>query len=136
MKTTLTITCDYSGCKGPTGGPAVVQYVKEDCESNQALLPEEAKYLVTFNQGGVFKTFCCQLHAAESFLPPGYEARQKVVIEMPAAKDQEEVTPLWLRRRPIEPCTVISRSENDPIPQPDGYSGPENGPGGEQHDAV
>jgi hypothetical protein len=50
------------------------------------------------------------------------------------AAKQDEVMPPWLRRKPVEPCTVISRSESEPIPQADGDSSPENGPGGEQHD--
>ena len=127
LQTTLTFTCDYSGCKGPTGGPLAVSWCQEAVQKDESLLPEEGKYLVMFNQNGVLKTYCCQLHAAESFLPPGYEAKQKQVIELPVAAKQEEVTPPWLRRKPVEPCTVISRSESDPIPQPDGYSGPENG---------
>ena len=134
LKTTLTVTCDYSGCKSPTGGPLVVQYIKEDVEAGSAQLPEEGKYLVTFNQNGVFKTFCCQLHAAESFLPPGYEAVQKKVVELPNKPEPEEITPKWAIP-PGDGRTVISRSENEPISQPDGYSG-EDGPGGEQHDRL
>ena len=136
LQTTLKFTCDFPGCKTPQGGASVVQWVKEVCERDETQLPEEAKYLVMFNQNGVLKTFCCQLHAAGSFLPPGYEAKQKQVIEMTVAKVQDDVTPPWLRRKPVEACTVISRRESDSVPQADGDGGPENGPGGGQLDAV
>jgi hypothetical protein len=135
LKTTLTVTCDYEKCTAGKSGPLVVTYVKEDVESNNALLPEEAKYLVTFTSNGAFKTFCCQLHAAESFLPPGYEAVQKKVIELPKpAEEPANVLP-WTRK-PDDGIRVISRSESDPVPQADGDNSPDNGPGGSQPDAF
>ena len=126
---TVTVVCDYSGCKVAQTGPAVVQWVKELVEKDESTLPEEAKYLVMLNLNGVLKTYCCQLHAAESFLPPGYEAVQKKVIELPKKPEPEEITPKWAIP-PGDGRTVISRSENEAIPQPDGYSGPDEGPGG------
>jgi hypothetical protein len=72
-------------------------------------MPDEAKYLVLFNQNGVPKSFCCQLHAAEYFLPPGYEAKQKQVVEFPAKGDvmnvsQETPAQNWM--------DIPQRSEN------------------------
>ena len=129
LKTTLSFTCDYSECKVGQTGPAVVQWCKEEAEKSDSAMPEEAKYLVIISQNGVLKTFCCQLHAAEYFLPPGYEAVQKKVIELPKKPEPEEITPKWAIP-PGDGRTVISRSENEAIPQPDGYSGPDEGPGG------
>lgn len=80
---TVTVICDYSKCWGNKIGPAVVQWNETDVSSGKAELPEEAKYLVLITHNGVQKAFCCQLHAAEYFLPPGYEAKQKPVIEFP-----------------------------------------------------
>ena len=83
VSTTITVTCDYSGCRVANKGPAMVSWNKELADSGKVEPPEESKYLILFNQNGVLKSFCCQLHAAEYFLPPGYEAKQKQVIEMP-----------------------------------------------------
>jgi len=136
LKTTLTVTCDYSGCKTPQGTPSVIEWCKEVAERDESQLPEEAKYLVMFNLNGTLKTFCCQLHAAEFFLPPGYEAVQKKEIEFPTQGPEVQNTyiPPWKRPKPTDERNVISRSESDPVSQPDGYSGPDNGPGGPQLD--
>ena len=131
LRTTLTFTCDYAGCKGSKTGPAVVEYNKEAVEAGQVPVPEEAKYMVIFNQGGTVRTFCCQLHAAESFLPPGYEAVQRKVVEIPKSEKFAESTLPWFRRPEQDERTVISRSESDPVPQADGDAGPDNGLEGE-----
>lgn len=136
LQTTLTFTCDYSGCKGSKTGPAVVSYIKESVEAGYVPVPEEAKYMVIFTQGGTIRTFCCQLHAAESFLPPGYEATQKKVVEIPKQTGEPDTTLPWLRRPEVVDRTVISRSESDPVPQADGDNSPDNGPGGEPLDTV
>ena len=134
LKTTLTFTCDYAGCKASKTGPAVVSWIKEEAEINDAAMPKEAKYLVIFNQNGTLRTFCCQLHAAESFLPPGYEATQKKVIELPKTGVKPDTLP-WLKRSEADERIVISRSEIDPVPQADGDWGPDQGPGGPQLDS-
>jgi hypothetical protein len=114
IQTVITATCDLKKCRQSS------TWKKEEVERNESLLPEEAKYLVMFNQNGVLKTFCCQLHAAEYFLPPGYEAKQKQVIELPAKDPQEgeknTSLPPWLRKREpeIDPDPVISRHEDSP----------------------
>src|ERR1700678_3255871 len=84
---TITVVCDYPGCKGTKGGPAVLQWNETAVSNGQIEPPEEAKYIVSFSQqtvqGQRIFSFCCQLHAAEFFLPPGYEAKQKKVIDLP-----------------------------------------------------
>jgi len=115
LQTTLTFTCDKSDCT------SVVSWCQEEVQKDESKLPELGKYLVMFNQNGVLKTFCCQLHAAESFLPPGYEAVQKKVIEIPKPKEEPAVPP-WLKRQPQDDRVVISRSESEPLPQADGDS--------------
>lgn len=126
LQTTLTFTCDLPACTGNKGAPAVVSWVKEHAERDDAAMPELAKYLVMFSHNGVLKTFCCQLHAAESFLPPGYEAKQKQVIEMPKKPVEESGPIYWHTHKDDEP--TVLRSENEALPQPDGYSSPDNGP--------
>ena len=112
LQTTKRIICDYSGCKVDKGSPSVIQWVHELVENGQQPMPEEAKYLVIFNMNGVAKTFCCQLHAAEFFLPPGYEARQKDVIEVPKT-DRPKTTLPW-HRRPVEPETSPDNGQGEP----------------------
>ena len=112
LQTTIKVTCDFTGCKDGQGRPNVVEYVKEECERDESKLPEAAKYMVLLTTQGQLKTFCCQLHAAEFFLPSGYEAKQKQVIEIRDPK------------KPAEPeskdRTVISRSEYSPENGQDG----------------
>jgi len=129
LQTTLTFSCDKTDCNN------VVRWIKEEAERNEAAMPETAKYLVIFNQNGVLKTFCCQLHAAESFLPPGYEAVQKKVIELPKPTEEPTNVLPWTRK-PDDGRNVISRSEIDSLPQADGDGGPDNGPGGSPLDAL
>ena len=85
IRNTIEISCDYSECRGGQNSkPVVYSWCKDDVESGRAQAPPEAQYLVIFNQGGVVKSFCCQLHAAQYFLPPGYEIKQKKVIPFPS----------------------------------------------------
>jgi hypothetical protein len=116
LQTTLTFTCDKSDCT------SVVSWCQEEVQKDESKLPELGKYLVMFNQNGVLKTFCCQLHAAESFLPPGYEAVQKKVVEISKSEKFAESTLPWFRRPEQDERTVICRSESDPVPQADGDS--------------
>jgi hypothetical protein len=120
LETTLAFTCDKADCR------QVVSWIKERAERDESAMPEVAKYLVIFNLNGAVKTFCCQLHAAEFFLPPGYAAMQNKTIEIPKPEDREETTLPWLVRSTDE-RNVISRSEADPIPQADGDNSPDNG---------
>lgn len=85
---TITVVCDYKNCKGTNNGPATLSWNETAVSNGQAEPPEEAKYIVSFSQattsGNRLFSFCCQLHAAEFFLPPGYEAKQKQVIQLPS----------------------------------------------------
>lgn len=129
LQTTMTFKCDYSKCEEGKPGPAVVSWCQEAAAKDESVMPEVAKYMVMFNQNNVLRTFCCQLHAAESFLPLGYEAVQKKVVELPKrAEEPTNVLP-WTRKSD-DGVTVISRSESDPVPQADGDNCPDNGPGG------
>lgn len=103
IQTIITITCDYKDCKNGKSGPAVISWNKEAVESGQIPMPEEAKFMVAFNQGGVGKYFCCQLCASNYFLPPGYDIMRKKVETLPVA--------------------VV----DGPVAQPDG-AGPEESP--------
>lgn len=88
LQTTITVTCDYPGCtNGPNGSPASVSYVKELVEREEKALPEEAKYLVMFNQGQGMKTFCGQLHASAFFMPPGFTLEKAKVTPFPVQPD-------------------------------------------------
>jgi hypothetical protein len=78
----ITVICDYSGCKENNGNPAVLSWNETAVANGQAEAPELSKYLVLFNQGTRLFSFCCQLHASMYFLPPGYEALQKKIVEM------------------------------------------------------
>ena len=129
LETTLTFVCDKSSCK------SVVSWIKEKAERDESAMPELAKYLVIFNLNGTVKTFCCQLHAAEFFLPPGYEAVQKKIIELPKTEEPDTTLPWQRKPTPADERVVISRSESDPIPQADGDNSPDNGPGGGPLDA-
>jgi hypothetical protein len=102
-----------------------------EVEAGRQQAPDESKYLVLLNINGNQMAFCCQLHAAQYFLPPGYEAVQKKVIEFPKDAEEKSTLPPWLAHKLDQPMQM--RSENDPIPQPDGYSSDD--PGGEPHDA-
>jgi hypothetical protein len=116
---TVTVVCDYSKCLGNKTGPAVVQWNETDVSSGKAELPEEAKYLVLITHNNVQKAFCCQLHAAEYFLPPGYEAKQKQVIELPTPK--EEPDPWALLPKEASWMDEPPRSEESPS---NGQGGP------------
>lgn len=109
---TVTVICDYSKCLGNKTGPAVVQWNETDVSSGKAELPEEAKYLVLITHNNIQKAFCCQLHAAEYFLPPGYEAKQKQVIELPTPK--EEPKSWGLRPKEVTWMDEPPRSEESP----------------------
>jgi hypothetical protein len=116
----------------------VLSWNETEVTAGRAAAPEEAKYIVLVNVNNEPKAFCCQLHAAEYFLPPGYEAKQKPVVELP--KPAEEPTDRWAvpdrektwmdeqLRYEIRPVNGIS--------QPDGYApeGEDDG-GASQHDA-
>lgn len=82
----VTVVCDYSGCKGP----AVLQWDETAVSLGKVEAPEASKYLVLININGTQRSFCCQLHAAEYFLPPGYEAKQKQVIELPSKRSHKK----------------------------------------------
>ena len=118
----VTVRCDYPGCTVTNGGPQILSWCATDVEAGRSAPPDEAKYLVLFQQtatSGVVTTFafCCQLHAAEYFLPPGYEAKQKPVVELPKKEEGPRLTPVktWMD----EPL----RSEA--LEQADGYTPPE-----------
>ena len=117
---TVTVVCDYSKCLGNQTGPAVVQWNETDVSSGKAELPEEAKYLVLITHNNVQKAFCCQLHAAEYFLPPGYEAKQKQVIEMLPRNWQET---LGVESSPPKPKSWMDEP-------PRSEESPDNGQGG------
>jgi hypothetical protein len=92
----VTVVCDYPGCKGSQGTPAVVSWDETAAERGTIPAPPEAAYLVIFNLQGVLKSFCCQLHAAEFFLPPGYEAKQKDLIQLPNKRSHhKKLVPDW-----------------------------------------
>lgn len=96
VRNTVEVTCDYPECKaGQNGNPVVYSWCKDDVEAGRAQAPPEAQYLVIFNQGGVTKSFCCQLHAAMYFLPPGYRIEQEPVVDIST-------------RKPVEPWTEPS----------------------------
>ena len=96
IRNTVEIICDYSECKaGQNGEPVVYSWCKDDVESGKAQAPPEAQYLVIFNEGGVTKSFCGQLHAAMHFLPPGYEIERTPVVDIST-------------RKPVEPWTEPS----------------------------
>lgn len=121
----VTVKCDYPGCNAGGKGPAVVSWCATDVEAGRATPPEEAKYLVLFQQTGTSGaittfSFCCQLHAAEYFLPPGYEAKQKQVIELPKAP--VEPVEKWVPK-PEEKTWMDEppRSENE-LSQADGWT--------------
>ena len=116
---TITVICDYSGCGGGQNGPQVLQWSETEVERGRAEQPELAKYLVLINHLGVLKSFCCQLHAAEYFLPPGYEAVQKKVIELPERKGEPGVLTPRVRTWMDEP------GRHEAIEQADGN--PDNG---------
>jgi hypothetical protein len=122
---TVTVTCDYAGCVGSKTGPAVLTWNETEVSAGRQQAPEEAKYLVVFTMNGIGLSFCCQLHAAEFFLPPGYEAKQKQVIEL-SKQEVEESGPPWMAHKLDQPMEL--RSETESVPQPDGYSSPDNGP--------
>ena len=117
IQTTITVTCDYSECRAVQNKPSVVQYVKELVESGKEPWPEEAKYLVLFNEKGVQKSFCCQLHAAMYFLPPGYEAKQKAVVPISGdePKPEPETKVLDWKDTPYR-----RETENSPVNGPEG----------------
>jgi hypothetical protein len=78
---TVTVACDLKGCK-----QIPLTWNETDVNAGRTAAPEEAKYVVLLNVNGEPKSFCCQLHAAAHFLPPGYEMKQKQVIELPKPK--------------------------------------------------
>ena len=116
---TVTVICDYSECKGSKNGPAVLSWNETNVGAGREEAPEAAKYLVILSVQGVQRAFCCQLHAAEFFLPPGYEAKQKQIIALPTTDGPKDVAPqaTWM--------DLPRRSEGDPVEQADG-SGPED----------
>ena len=89
------VSCDYAKCKGGLDkkSPAVLTWNETQANAGTSDPPEEAKYIVVINFGGKPLSFCCQLHAAEFFLPPGYEAVQGKLIEMPV-QGKAEITPV------------------------------------------
>jgi hypothetical protein len=84
---TITVACDFKGCKN------VLTWSETEAAAGRQQPPEESLYLVLVTINGTNKSFCCQLHAAEYFLPPGYEAKQKHVIEFPS--NPEELKNKW-----------------------------------------
>lgn len=80
---TVTVTCDYSGCRENSGHPQVLIWNETDVEHGKIQPPELAKYLVLLTHNQTLKSFCCQLHASMYFLPPGYESTQKKIIDFP-----------------------------------------------------
>src|SRR5271166_5841777 len=116
----VTVVCDYPKCGVVKTGPAMLSWNETDVEQGRINAPDEAKYLVLFNLLGTLKSFCCQLHAAEFFLPPGYEAVQKQVIELPNPKrSHKKKEVLWM--------DAPMRSEGDSVAQGDGDGSPDNG---------
>ena len=115
----ITVSCDFSGCTGGQTGPAVLSWNESDVVSGKAEAPELAKYLVLFTLNGVVKSFCCQLHAAEFFLPPGYEAKQKQVVEIPQKTVEQDEK--WVPKpRDATWMDEPLRSESGPVEQADG----------------
>ena len=82
VRTTLTITCDYSECKGRQNGPSVIEWVQEDIKAG-APLPPAAASIVSMDLNGTKLAFCKLLCAARFFAPPGFEVVQKKVIDFP-----------------------------------------------------
>lgn len=115
LRNDITIACDFKDCK------SVVQWCKQDVDSQKVPPPEGYQYLLTL----VFKQtefwFCCQLCAAKFFMPPGYDLKQKQVVPInPNAEPAiDETAEDWK--------DLPQRSENSPDNgQPehvDGYSG-------------
>lgn len=129
----VTVTCDYGGCKNVKGGSAVLSWNMTEAEAGRIPPPDESKYLVLLNLNGNQLAFCCQLHAAEYFLPPGYEAVQKKVIELPK-RPVGETEPPWLSHKLDQP--MVLRPENESVPQPDGDSTSDEDPGGGPLDTL
>ena len=124
---TITVACDLPGCK------AVLTWNETDVERGKAEAPEESKYLVLFAQNQVLKSFCCQLHAAAYFLPPGYEAKQKSIIELPKPQEKPDNAKWVVPERPKSWTEEPPRHES-PVngPEVSGfvYGEKNNGPGG------
>jgi hypothetical protein len=117
---TITVTCDFKGCT------SVLSWNETEVGAGRQQPPEEALYLVLITHNNVQKAFCCQLHAAEYFLPPGYETKQKQVIELP--KPKEEPTDLWARLPKTTTWMDDPPRSEDAVEQADGS--PDNGQGG------
>ena len=109
VTTRITVTCDFKDCK------EVVSWDKEPVENGQAPAPEPAKYLVIFQMNGAQRSFCCQLHAAEFFLPPGYEAVQKQVIQLPERRSHKKLVPdkNW-KDQPLRREGPIAQADGSP----------------------
>lgn len=130
VQKTVTMTCDLNGCTSGQNGPSVISYNETLVNSGKEELPELAKYVVLLNHMNELKSFCCQLHAATFFLPPGYEAKQKQVIELPKSEGEPATTLPWLAKKPVaeseswmdEP--LRSEIPENGLSQPDGF-GPE-----------
>jgi len=120
---TVTVVCDYAPCKGTNGGPQILTWNETDVEQGRAQAPELAQYLVLTSHKGVPKTFCCQLHAAEYFLPLGYEAKQKDVVELPVKRSHKKKE---TQAKVVDWKDLPQRSERpeNGQDQPDGF-GPE-----------
>ena len=120
---TITVACDLKGCK------AALTWNETEVAAGRQQPPEESLYLVIFNQNGIPKSFCCQLHAAEYFLPLGYEAKQKQVIELPTKPAEEKNK--WEALGTGKPMEMRSEKEPGFVA---GEFGPDIGPGGPQHE--
>ena len=122
ISTTIQITCDYKNCGG-TKGPAVITWNKEAVESGREQPTEAAQYLVPIAYKNQPHWFCCQLCCARFFLPPGYEAKQKPVVQFPESpgwKEEEPESEVDWKDLPLR-----RESPENGISQPDGF-GPES----------
>jgi hypothetical protein len=107
----------------------VLSWNETEVGAGREQAPEETLYLVLITHNGVQKAFCCQLHAAEYFLPPGYEAKQKQVIELPVKSAEEALSTWAVPPRSGSWMEEPPRSETA-VEQPDGS--PDNGQGEEK----
>lgn len=89
----ITVSCDYKDCRVDKSGRFMVQYNPD--RVNQGLDPQPEGVsdgiILTINSRQFF--FCSKLHASLFFLPPGYECKQKRIVEFPVAPTPTEPNP-------------------------------------------
>ena len=89
----ITVSCDYQDCRVDKSGRFMVQYNPDRVSQGLDPQPEGVSdgIILTINSRQFF--FCSKLHAALFFLPPGYEFRQKRVVEFPRNEPSPEPSP-------------------------------------------